>query len=218
MDSVIQLVVNAYTSMTQFNYAKLDFPLYQTINATLAQNDSMAVLGAAINISLPVTGHVNGNGRCLDWERNLAAVDPFTYMVCTYFPSNGFMYSRPSSIFGAYLPDMTKKSVNSDVCQEAFGIEASVGGNDLRRKMGVDSHTLQNTPRLLLSEGLMDPVTYAGATPWLPGSDRNHSRVLYISEGVHGSDTQPTTELDPQAVVQARIYELNSMKEWLGVI
>jgi hypothetical protein len=208
----------AYVYSAQYNLAKADFPLDKTINATLGLNESMSILGAAMKIALPVLGVVTGAGECFDWEQNVDVPGSWNYIVCKYALGPRFQYSRAASIFGEDMPDSSITNVNDDMCQKAFGIKAMDGSDEYMHSLGFDDQSLANTTRLLASEGLTDPVTALGASYWYPGSSRDHSRVVYISQGAHASDMEGPLANEPQALTDARRYELNSMKEWLGMV
>lgn len=103
-------------------------------------------------------------------------------------------------------------------CQASFGFESVTGGIAYQRKLGLDRENLRNTKRLLLSMGEFDPVSSFGADSWNPGSSREHSRTLFIGQSAHVADVLLPNKLDPEALVQARMYELASFKNWLGLV
>lgn len=49
-------------------------------------------------------------------------------------------------------------------------------------RLGLNPLNLQNTPRLLVLMGLLDPVTVSRPDSWNPGQSRDHSRTLFIGQ------------------------------------
>ena len=52
---------------------------------------------------------------------------------------------------------------------------------------------------------------------WWNFGDRERSRVYVISGGAHGEDIMPRSSQDLTAVRDARVAQLNTIKEWLGM-
>lgn len=144
-------------------------------------------------------------------------IDPYSYILCTSLPFLHYSYARAETIFGAITPDLSFDNINNPWCRKTFGIDAIDGGEAYDKAHLTDDYTLEHTERLLISEGLADLTTAYGPRPWLPGSGRQHSRVIYITEGDHVSDVgRPNATNDLRAVTQARTFEINSVKEWLA--
>ncbi|OCT51507.1 hypothetical protein CLCR_08296 [Cladophialophora carrionii] len=226
-ESVSRYLLSAYVHAAQYNAALAQFPLNAIINATLAlpQNDSLSILGAAIPWELRVQGGAAAASSSSSCSTLLPAGqldrytrNPFDYAICTYLPYPRTIYAPAQSLFGSHAPDPSVKNVNQARCRAMWGIDAVDGGVAYQRAIRLDRATLQNTSRVLISEGLYDPATAVGVgmTGWRPSSDRNASRVLFISQGSHGGEFFMPNETDPQAVVAARTFEVNSIKEWLG--
>jgi hypothetical protein len=55
-------------------------------------------------------------------------------------------------------------------------------------RLGLNPLNLQNTPRLLVLMGLLDPVTVSRPDSWNPGQSRDHSRTLFIGQLAHTAD------------------------------
>ena len=102
-------------------------------------------------------------------------------------------------------------------CQAAFGIDSIDGGAALQKALKLEDVTLSNTPRLLVVEGLVDPTTALGPIGWLPGGGRNHSRIMWVGQAAHGEVTRWPALTDSTAITEARVYIVNTMKEWLGM-
>ena len=142
------------------------------------------------------------------------------YIRCTELPYPQ-TWSTAQTIWGSIPPvlDPAKHQTRllDPYCQAAFGINSTTGGVALQRKLGLDADTLARTQRLLIAEGLVDPTTALGPKSWVPGSSRNHSRIIYIGQSAHAEIIQPPTEDDSNALVEARLFVLNSIKGWLGL-
>lgn len=188
------------------------------INATLALNDSLAIVSAPIPFNL----HIDGTScSALSTAREgIYTRNPFDYAICTYIPYPRTLYTRAQSIFGSYPPDFSAQNINQARCQGMWGIDAVDGGLEHQQAIRIDKATLEKASRILISEGLYDPITALGVglSAWLPSVDRNTSRVLFISQGSHGPEFLMPNASDPQAVTEAREYEVNSIKEWLGIV
>ena len=217
------MVQYSYAIMTQYNEWRTKLPLTTAINATLQLNDSLSILGAATKTAKPWLSAILGStsSDCVPWEAGvLDSIDPFNYLLCTDFPYIHYAYAQAGTIFGATAPPAGLASINNVWCPKTFpGIaHAVVGGERYDRANLMDDATLQNTKRLIISQGLYDPTTAYGPRPWLPGPTRDGSRVVYISGGSHTVDfAASNATYDLQSVREARVAELNSMKEWLGM-
>ena len=52
--NLIWTIASSYIQIVEENLSFNTYPFYQTINATLELNDSLAIIGAAMNISLAI--------------------------------------------------------------------------------------------------------------------------------------------------------------------
>lgn len=210
VDAIAWNIQFDYVRILQLNIAIEGYLLDQTINATLALNDSLAILGAAIQIYNAAQAQ-----SCLDWaDSPHPIVDPFLYIRCTYFPFPD-PYSTADSIWGPNLPDYSEPHILDPYCKAVFNMSSVDGGLPLQRKLGVDLETLSETQRLLFTEGLTDPTTFF-EPKFNPGSSRNGSRVLYIDKAGHTADIFAANATDSQSLTNARVITLNTLKEWLG--
>jgi hypothetical protein len=115
-DQIAGRLVNAYVQASQYSYAAAGFPLNTIINQTLALNDSLSIVGAAIDaMSMYYQGqcvplYLPGSGPV--YVRN-----PFDYIVCTYLPYPRRNYDRLESIFGGFPPDLSVRNINAARCE-----------------------------------------------------------------------------------------------------
>lgn len=183
------------------------------INTILTLNDSLAIVSVPILFDL----HINGtscSALCAassgEYIRN-----PFDYAVFTYIPYPRSAYARAQSIFGSVPPDLSANNINQARCRGMWDTDAVDRGLTYQQAIRIDKVTLENTPRILISEGFYDPITAMGVrlSAWLPGGDRNAGRVLFVSQDSHGPEFLIPNASDPQDVVEARAFELNSIKE-----
>lgn len=211
VDAIAWYIQYDYVRTLQQNIALLKYPFNRLVNATLPLNDSLAILGVAIEIY----NELSGVSACLDWAASpYPIVDPFLYMRCTYVPFPD-PYSTADSIWGANLPDYSEAYLLDPYCKAIFNITSVNGGLALQRKLGIDPGMLRATERLLFTEGLLDPVTFF--EPKLePSHSRNGSRVLYIDGAAHTADILAANATDSQGLMNARVITLNMLKEWLG--
>jgi hypothetical protein len=159
---------------------------------------------------------------CFDWDPGYATGGPYQYLQCTYLPQlNGF--TSNSSIWGVNSPDLFIEASKGHTrlldpwCMAAFNISSVDGGPEYQRSLGLDLNTIKATPRLLLTAGLLDPVTAAGTPAWYPGQHTmEDSSVYYISGAAHAADLIAENEADSQGLNEARIAYVNIMKAWLA--
>lgn len=178
-NDLLAQVLKAYLVNARLNFAYSGYPFHQTINVTLAASDSLAAVGAAIAINNAASAV-----KCLDWVPAYAAGGPFMRLRCNHIPYPN-SWSGTDSIWGPNLPDYTQEHLLDSNCQASFGIKSVNGGEALRRQLGLDQQTLENSTRLLVVEDLVDPTTALGADSWNPVTSRNHSRIMYIGQSSH---------------------------------
>lgn len=65
--------------------------------------------------------------------------------------------------------------------------------------------------------GTKDGITMLGPQMWWNFEDRERSRVYVITGGTHREDTMPPSSRDSTAMRDARVAQLNAIKEWLGM-
>lgn len=210
VDSITYYILFSYVRSLQQNIALQDYPLQQIINATLASNDSLSILGAAIEIF-----YASQDLTCVTWDIPLwTTVDPFLYIRCTYFPFPD-PYSTTDSIWGPVLPTYTEPHILDPYCKAVFNISSVDGGLPQQRILGVDPETLIQTQRLLFTAGSIDPSTFFEPA-FNPSASRNGSRVLFMDGMAHTADLLKANETDSQGLTNGRAITLNTMKEWLG--
>ncbi|EXJ58999.1 hypothetical protein A1O7_06430 [Cladophialophora yegresii CBS 114405] len=214
---VSRYLLSAYIHAAQYNAANTAFPMDSVINATLLATTTFDILGAAIPWELHVQGATCATLTAPGEEKSTR--NPFDYAICTYVPYSRNVYATAQTIFGPHLPDTSAKNINQARCKKMWGIDAIDGGLRRQKQMKLDKTTLQKTTHLLISEGMYDPGSAVGfgLVGWQPSADRNASRVFFISQGSHGAEAFRPNATDPEAVVEARKFEVNSIKEWLGM-
>lgn len=210
VNSIAYYILFSYVRTLQENIALQRYPLEQIVNATLALNDSLVILGTAVGISNAANGVTCTDFNLPPWP----IVDPFLYMRCTYFPFPD-PYSTSDSIWGPVLPTYTEPHILDPYCRAVFNISSVDGGLPQQRKLGVDPDTLAQTQRLLFTVGLWDPTSFF-ELKFNPSASRNGSRVLYMDHTAHTADLLSANETDSQGLTEARAITLNTLKEWLG--
>jgi len=60
--------------------------------------------------------------------------------------------------------------------------------------------------------------TFTRIDYWNPGPRVNDSRVQFIGHAGHTADMAAGRPTDPEALIQARRYELDSINGWLGIM
>jgi hypothetical protein len=209
-----------YTENLQNDLSAFENPFQRLINATLSlpQDASyvevLNVTNKIHNAFQPVT--------CVDWDPHYEAVNPYQYLQCTYFPQmNG--YTANSSIWGLNSPSLFLNSSNGDQflldpwCKAAFNISSVQGGPAYQASLGLDTNTLQKTSRLLLTGGLLDPVTSAGTPPWYAGQPTMEDSRVYLVQGAgHTADIIVEDPADSDGLKEARGAYLETMKAWLA--
>lgn len=218
-DTVVYQLMAAYIQNLQDNQPAYGFPFQTLMNATLALPANASYLDV-LNVTIQAFSPRSGL-PCFDWDQHFAAGGPYQYLQCIYLPQvNG--YTSNSSIWGLISPylflDPSKgdKSLLDPWCRQAFNISSVQGGSEYQKSLGLDQQTLQSTSRLILTGGLLDPVTAAGTPPWYPGQHSiEDSRVYLYSGGAHTTDVIAETPLDPDGVKEARMAILNTLKAWL---
>ena len=210
-DDVLFAVLQAYITSVQTDYPRNGYPFQKIINATLAAISPLSAIGAAVAIHNTVT-----SAKCLPWDFQSYLYGPFLYLRCTQIPFLS-QYTAANSLWGPILPDYTQEHLLDPYCQASFGIKSIDGGEALQRKLGLDPYTLQNTPRLLIAQNMIDPTTSTGPDSWNPGPSRNDSRVMFNSHSSHVEATFPSDPLDSDALVQARKCIMSNIKGWLGM-
>ena len=213
-------LMQQYLENLQNDISAFGNPFQRLINATLAlpQNGSylevLNVTNDIHNTIQPVT--------CVDWDPHYEAVDPYQYLQCIYLPQlNG--YTANSSIWGLNSPSLFLNASNGDQslldpwCKAAFNISSVQGGPAYQVSLGLDTDTLQKTSRLLLTGGLLDPVTSAGTPPWYTGQrTMEDSRVYLVQGGGHTADIIVEDPADSDGLKEARRAYLETMKAWLA--
>lgn len=208
---VLRRIADSYVRNVQYNVESYNYPFDRTINATLESNASMAIIGAAMQITIDWL-----DVPCLDWVPQYKTGDPFLYLRCTCVPTFD-TFSAPRSIWGGLLPDYSQRHLLDPYCTKSFGFQSVDGGEPLTRRLGLDDSTLQATERLLMTEGLLDPVTYFGPRfAYRPGHTAEASRVLYIDRAGHTADGVKAADSDSEGLKNARAAVLNTLKAWLG--
>lgn len=212
VDAIVYQMLMAYTVILQYNEWPKGYPFDQVINATLALNDSMAILNAALTSYNEFSGSTQ---NCTDWTAPLyPGVDPFLYIRCTFFPYPD-AFSLPDSIWGPNLPNFTQQHLLDEWCLPIFNITSADGGLPQQRMLGVDLPTIEATERILITAGTFDPA--ASFEPrFLPNPNRNGSRVWYVDRASHTADLLSANETDGQGLIETRAMTLNTLKEWLG--
>lgn len=175
-------------------------------------------LAAASKIGNQISGQT-----CGDWNsqaRGGGQTIPFAWILCTYFPYTDNVFTSSSSIFGAYLPDTTTNNVNDQLCQSSFGIPA-VSAEGIREKYKITQPQLEGLARIIFAEGMVDPVTALGPSPFYVGngeglSESEKAKMIFISGTGHGEDLFAEFPNDSSALKSARRAELESIKEWLS--
>ena len=208
-------MLKTYIINAQLNYPYNGYPLKATINATLTANSSLATLGEAVAIFNKHEGQ-----KCLEFDPSYALTDPYMWLRCTEIPYPQ-SWSAADTIWGENGPVLDAKKNQTRTldpwCQAAFGISSIESGSALQRHLGLDQHSLENTERLLLTLGLDDPTAGLGPSSWFPSSSRNHSRIIYVPESAHIQVMMTPDPTDSNALVESRVFVLNSLKKWLDI-
>ena len=210
----------AYIQNLQDDQPAYGFPFQALMNATLALPPDASYLNI-LNVTVEAFNPRSGL-TCFDWDQHFDAGGPYQYLQCVYLPQvNG--YTSNSSIWGLNSPilflDRSKgdKNLLDPWCRQAFNMSSVQGGSAYQASLGLDEQTLKSTSRLLLTDGLLDPVAAAGTPPWYPGQhNMEDSRVYLYSGGAHTTDVVAETPLDPDGVKDARATILNTMQAWLS--
>lgn len=209
-NAIVYQMMRAYIVTLQENSWIVGYPFNQVINVTLALNDSMAILDAALQIYAGTNQQ-----QCTDWATpQYPGVDPFLYIRHTYLPyPDGF--TTPDSIWGPNLPNFQQEHLLDYACEPIFNRSWVDGGLPLQARLGIDQPTLEATERLLITLGTRDPAAYF--EPYFPPNhSRNGSRVWMVDQGSHAADLIAADETDYQGLINARAMTLILLKEWLG--
>jgi hypothetical protein len=209
-----------YTENLQNDLSAFGNPFQRLINATLSLPQNASYLEV-----LNVTNEIHNTFQqaiCVDWDPHYETINPYQYLQCTYFPQmNG--YTANSSIWGLNSPSLFLNSSNGDQslldpwCKAAFNISSVQGGPAYQASLGLDTNTLQKTSRLLLTGGLLDPVTSAGTPPWYPGQPTMEDSRVYLVQGAgHTADIIVEDPADSDGLKEARGAYLETMKAWLA--
>ena len=107
------------------------------------------------------------------------------------------------------------------MCQSNIGINATTGGDAFLQSLNFTTAHIANTTRVLVVNGLADPVTaLSPRLSVLPAHSRQHARVMYVGQSAHTETASMPFPDDSDALKMARVYVMNSVREWLdgGVI
>lgn len=219
-DYLAYTLMESYVENLQYDFPAYGNPFQQLLNSTLSLPQDASYLEI-----LNVTTQIQNTYRpspCLDWDPHFDAVSSYQYLQCKYLPQlNG--YTANSSIWGLNSPSLFLDASNGDTnlldpwCKAAFNISSVQGGPAYQQQLGLDLNTLQNTSRLLLTAGLLDPVTAAGTPPWYPGQHTmEDSRVYMVQGGAHTADIIAEDPADSDGLREARAAYVEVMKAWLA--
>jgi hypothetical protein len=212
--------MQTYIENLQNDLSAFGKPFEMLMNATLSIEHSASYL-AVLNATVQIWSSWN-KAPCGDWQPHFEAVDPYQYLQCTYLPQlNG--YTANSSIWGLNDPSLFldpskgNKYLLDPWCQAAFNLSSVQGGPAYQASLGLDLDTLKKTSRLLLTAGLLDPVTATGTPPWYPGQhNMEDSRVYMVQGGAHTADILAENSTDHEGLKEARRAYLNVMKAWIA--
>ncbi|KIW24343.1 uncharacterized protein PV07_10062 [Cladophialophora immunda] len=213
-------ILNAYTANSQFSFGVLPgLPgltantFDQALNLTLAATGALEVLNASLSVLF--------NGSCVDWAGQnafgLAGAEqlPFQYLECRYFPIAADLVAA-GTIFPAGA--LGYSSDRAAFCAQTFNMTIPTHGQ-LAAKYHFTTADLLAATHLLFTFGTLDPVSgwapwelYARMTP-----NRNASSLMVVPEGGHTEDSFNPSFLTKPGVLQAQKFQLEYIKEWLGI-
>nr|POE88044.1 lysosomal pro-x carboxypeptidase [Quercus suber] len=215
-------LLNSFYSIAQYNYnhplgSGTAFPLQHYINITSSNSTApLIALANAAEIANQMT-----NQQCGEWNLNSRSgglTIPFAWILCTYFPYTELVFTTSTSIFGTHSPDPSVTNINEGLCQSSFGIPARAA-EGIREEYNITRSDIESLTRVIFSEGLDDPVTAMGPSPFYGGQgplgQTENSKMILISRAGHGEDLFATTPLDSVALIAARRAEIEAIKEWI---
>ncbi|OAP56338.1 hypothetical protein AYL99_09517 [Fonsecaea erecta] len=213
-------ILNAYTSNSQFSYGVQPGvpglnpnPFNEALNLTLAANGTLEVLNASLSVLY--------NGSCVDWTGQNAfglsgaEAAPFEYLECRYFP-----IAADLIVNGTIFPpgQLGASSNRAQFCRDTYNITIPTR-QELSTKYHFTDTDLLAATHLLFTFGTLDPVS--GWAPWLLYArmtpNRNASSLMVVPEGGHTEDSFSPSLLTKPGVLQAQQFQLEYLKEWLGI-
>ncbi|KIY01019.1 uncharacterized protein Z520_03685 [Fonsecaea multimorphosa CBS 102226] len=213
-------ILNAYTANSQFSYGVLPGipgltanPFNEALNLTLEANGTFEVLNASLSVLF--------KGSCVDWTGenafDLAGAEqvPFQYLECRYFPISADLVTN-GTIFPA--ASLGYSNNRAQFCSETYNMTIPTL-QELSTEYHFTSNDLLAATHLLFTFGTLDPVSswapwelYQRMTP-----NRNASSLIVVPEGGHTEDSFNPSFLTKPGVLQAQKFELEYIKEWLGI-
>lgn len=145
---------------------------------------------------------------------------PWTYQRCTEFLM-AFSVAEDSRMF---LPCGSRgmrfhrncwdPEKFSDFCNNRLGVRPA-DSNAQQAYWGAGEAGWRKQPRLILSNGRLDPWGYGGVSFDSEHSPEGGAALFWINESAHHLDLRSPDELDPTAVTEAREAELRTIQAWL---
>jgi len=167
-------------------------------------NDTQLI--EALQKSLSMYSNSTGQTKCLDidtsYNSNLGDLG-WNFQACTEMVmpmcSNGKtdMFPKKDWNFNTF----------SDDCLKQFGITP-------REKSAITNYggiNLDGASNIIFSNGLLDPWSGGGVLR----SPNDKVKIMIIPEGAHHLDLRSANPNDPQSVIEARMFELNAVNDWI---
>lgn len=244
--NLMSILTYTYGYATQFNFANpqapaanqsarigysIPSPLEKLINVTLAipANETLRILNASLAL------YMDQFGDCVEYTTGAPPFPGIEQSVFEYITCSYVTFSDVSVPLGAMFPPVPLNAAASLLayCKERFNTTI-MSGPEIERRYHFTQADVQDSTRLLLVAGEFDPTSSLMPLAWDFAPNPNASRVLYVSEMAHCEDTTKPRAGDRETVTrvsslrkfdnspyllmveQARHYELQTIKEWLG--
>ncbi|KAF2120399.1 peptidase S28 [Lophiotrema nucula] len=192
--------------------------LIKGVNAANTSADVLSAAQTAYKMLDSSTACTNWNYTLREYQANKEAGLAFTYLRCNQLPYPD-AFASPSSLFGPIPPNMDYPSTQDPICRGIFNKPALIGGPNYVKKLGLDDANLAKTERLIISYGSWDPVSGLSTLGWHTAGDSvMKSRVIFVTGGGHGKESVMALPGESDAITLARKSELESIKEWLGMV
>ncbi|KAJ6637924.1 Lysosomal Pro-X carboxypeptidase [Pseudolycoriella hygida] len=160
----------------------------------------------ALQLSLSIYSNSTGKAKCLDidssYDSNLGD-EGWDFQSCTEMVmpmcSNGKtdMFQPKAWDFDAFSNNCFKKFGVRPRLQQAI---VNYGGFDL-----------DGASNIFFSNGLLDPWSGGGVLR----SPNDKIKIMIIPESAHHLDLRSANPADPTSVIEARMYEFNTIKDWI---
>jgi len=160
----------------------------------------------ALRTSLSIYSNSTGQAKCLNIETSYSSSLGdlgWNFQACTEM----VMPMCSNGMDDMFLKKDWNLNKFSDDCFKQFSVRP-------REKSAIVNYggvNLNSASNIIFSNGLLDPWSGGGVLR----SPNDKVKIMIIPEGAHHLDLRASDKNDPESVKEARMFELNAIKDWI---